>query len=320
MAPAITAIPETPEGETRPTCVSCMGILSDYALKCSHCQGHVHLSCSRLPEYQLIRLTISQSSFSCADCVKSKDAKGDGDKYDNELTKLNETIAKEESIIQQLQTDANKSTNEANNQPNLNAEQVAGQLNSNSARVTDQRVATKPVCRYFLRKECRHGVTGNGCKFEHPKLCFKYIRNGNKFGGCKKEQCRFYHPKLCNESLKERKCLKTSCKFYHVKGTRREEDCFLNSSPVRSNIQAMGNGALEKRTYSAAVQGRNSAQVRVPAQEDEIHTSTPNRQDDMDFLSMKTCMRELSAQITQLIAAMSSPKRDDQCCSRTGRH
>ena len=107
MSPAVSSIPPTQDDETRATCSSCVSPVSDLALKCTHCQAYTHLRCSGLPDYQLVRLLVTQSSYSCVSCVKSKDVKDD--KYDQELTRVNETIAKEISIIDQINAEANNS-------------------------------------------------------------------------------------------------------------------------------------------------------------------------------------------------------------------
>ena len=102
MAPAVTIIPPASDGEARPICKSCAGELADVALKCTNCKGHIHLRCSGMPEYQLVRLSVSQASYMCWGCVKTKDADNDEEKYNAECTKMREVVAKEISIIDQL--------------------------------------------------------------------------------------------------------------------------------------------------------------------------------------------------------------------------
>ena len=124
MPPAVTAITPANEGEATPTCKACVGPLSDLALKCCHCNGHVHLRCSGLPDYILVRLTVTQSTYSCFMCVKSKDLKADDDKYNTELTKLNEVIAKEVSIIDRTNAEADNTITSANGEDNTQVSQA----------------------------------------------------------------------------------------------------------------------------------------------------------------------------------------------------
>ena len=193
MCPAITPVPTAADDQGRPTCNSCIGELSDMAVKCAKCQVFVHLRCTGLPEYQLVRLAVSQAQFSCANCVKTKDVE-DEERYNAEVTKIREKIAKEISIIDQLE-DGSKSA-------------AASEEDTPKEETNNSNSKSKAICRYFLRRKCKYGVVGKDCKFEHPKLCYKYIRNGSKHGGCKKIDCQYYHPKLCINSIRDRACLK----------------------------------------------------------------------------------------------------------------
>ena len=42
---------------------------------------------------------------------------------------------------------------------------------------------TKDLCKYFIRKKCKHGAKGIGCSFAHPQKCFKFLRHGTKARG-----------------------------------------------------------------------------------------------------------------------------------------
>ena len=191
MSPAVTSIPPTPEGEARPTCISCVGELSDAALKCCHCQAHVHLRCSLLPDYQLIRLASTQSSYSCPKCVKSKDLKGDEENYTDEETRIKEIIAKEVSIVDNNNSNLDTTAVEMPNDPTP----LTGTVGSPRAAQTG--TAQRAICKFYLQKSCKHGRKGDDCNYSHPKLCYSYIKRGDKRGGCKKgSQCSYVHPKL----------------------------------------------------------------------------------------------------------------------------
>lgn len=221
MSRALVQIPPTPEGEDRPVCLSCMGVVAESALKCGHCGGHVHLRCSELPQYHLIRLAATQSSFSCSGCVKVKDCRGDVAKYNAEFDKVKELIELEESVVKEitdpltdnslpLSTEDTTELHERNSSTGIQNDKMNNQNKSVPGK----------VCKFYLRRNCRHGLKGDECKYLHPKICFKWLRNGSDRGGCKKDNCSFFHPKLCTISIKSRKCSRKNCNLFHVKGTK----------------------------------------------------------------------------------------------------
>ena len=244
MARAVATIPPVSEGEAKPTCASCFGELSDSALKCSNCKAYTHLSCSRVPKYMLIRFLNTQVSYFCQSCVKIKDLGGDEERYSNEMTKVEEIMAMESSLVSQVEQDANVTTDEidetqaggtnsgvpissapknnngaddtsTNTRPNCRSQ--SGSPAENGIGNTSTHTAVKkPVCKFFLRQKCQHGRKGTSCKFDHPKLCFKFIKNGDKRGGCSEgPNCSFVHPKLCN-GYKSGVCKRTNCNFFHT--------------------------------------------------------------------------------------------------------
>ena len=80
------------------------------------------------------------------------------------------------------------------------------------------------ICRFFLRKRCKYGIKGEKCKFTHPPLCNKLLKDGYSEKGCTKgTKCKFFHPKMCCQSLNKRECSYKNCKFYHVAGTKPSE-------------------------------------------------------------------------------------------------
>ncbi|KAL5269742.1 hypothetical protein ACHWQZ_G003269 [Mnemiopsis leidyi] len=115
------------------------------------------------------------------------------------------------------------------------------QTQGNDAIPRDNQTQRPPgnICVRYKNHNCPHGVSGKrtidgrACPDLHPKLCRKYIRNGNSNrGGCQKgRDCRFYHPKLCKHSVNRRVCTVTDCKFTHLKGTKRKENHKENPRP-----------------------------------------------------------------------------------------
>ena len=81
----------------------------------------------------------------------------------------------------------------------------------------------KTVCRYYSAGKCQHGRVGSDCRYSHPKMCRKYIKNGyNIHNGCTRgANCKFFHPKLCHNSVDFFQCDKVYCNYYHLVGTPR---------------------------------------------------------------------------------------------------
>lgn len=94
----------------------------------------------------------------------------------------------------------------------------------------------KPTCSFYLRGQCRHGISGKGCSRSHPPFCRKLMAFGNKNPrGCTNgKECNKLHPKMCQHSLNTRECLDDKCTSYHVKGTRRR-----NSKPAESSSSTL---------------------------------------------------------------------------------
>ena len=77
------------------------------------------------------------------------------------------------------------------------------------------------ICKFYKTSSCKHGVNGNGCKFSHPKKCIKFLKHGEKAGGCKKKgECQRYHPPLCWNSVNYGTCHHKKCTFHHLRGTK----------------------------------------------------------------------------------------------------
>ena len=80
---------------------------------------------------------------------------------------------------------------------------------------------TLPICKFYQKGKCRHN---ENCRFEHPKICYKFRAFGLKTDnekGCE-SSCSFFHPNACKDSLKSKNCPREECRFYHLKGTKKE--------------------------------------------------------------------------------------------------
>ena len=100
------------------------------------------------------------------------------------------------------------------------------EVDDNDKECDDNEIKTK-ACIHFTRfNNCKHGISGKSCKYEHPKTCPKYLKNGDSKYGCSAgKKCKFFHPKLCRGSLAKVKiCTNVNCKYVHLKGTKRSKD------------------------------------------------------------------------------------------------
>ena len=82
----------------------------------------------------------------------------------------------------------------------------------------------KENCIFFLGGYCREGAAGKSCKYEHPKLCPKYIQNGTGDRGCKAQSCKLVHPRLCVYAEKGQICRRKKCIFRHLKNLKRSDN------------------------------------------------------------------------------------------------
>ena len=248
MSPAVTPIQANIDSETRPTCSSCVGELADSALRCTNCKAYVHLRCSGLPDHQLLRLSFTQASYMCLMCIKTKELENDEEKYSAEITKIKELITKEMSIIEQAESEANRSSQ--------TVDIASGDAREVNIESNPGRTKKPGICRLYVNRKCKHGLKGNGCKFEHPKICKYYAKHGdNRSGGCRKgDRCRFAHPKICFQAQGGFACNRKNCNFLHPYG--------FKYSDGYDNIVNRGNFQLpETVTYAGPIQTQGAVKI-----------------------------------------------------------
>ena len=251
--PAITAIPATLDGEIRPTCSRCIGELAEAALECKNCMSCVHLRCSGLPEYQLVRFTCSKAQFECATCVKTKDMTET--KYDEETTKVREIMAKEESLVEKAEKEANITATESTVNETMDKNHEAEKKDGGD---TKSKI-TEKVCHHFINRKCKHGPKGEGCKFNHPKICKFFAKYGDKRGGCKKGgKCKFFHPNVCWQAAGGHDCNKKNCRFLHPYGFKTSEPDQNNTFDQEAlyNDRSVSVNNVQNRTYASAASNR----------------------------------------------------------------
>ena len=89
-----------------------------------------------------------------------------------------------------------------------------------------------PICNFYKKGKCKHGIKGKNCNYRHPKACVKLMRYGNKNPkGCiAGSKCTDFHPRMCSSSIKTGECFNNTCAFVHVKGTKRKPSPKKNTS------------------------------------------------------------------------------------------
>ena len=178
-----------------------------------------------------------------------------------------------------------------------------------------------PTCKFFLRQKCMHGKKGTNCKFDHPKLCFKFIKHGDMKGGCREgTKCQFVHPRLCN-SYKSGVCSRIKCNFFHINGTSfnspEEEKRPNRTLSTSSNQRFIGSTRVERRPYNTTIDDRSTQQAGATERAFTHDATDPNRYPNArDFLDMQLQMREIQGQLQQLIAAH-KPQPPERVLQRT---
>ena len=203
------------------------------------------------------------------------------------------------------------SDNNENTSPNQNKDPPAG---------------NRPACKFYLRRGCKHGRKGVSCKFDHPKLCFKYTKYGDKRGGCREgKDCRYFHPKLCN-SYKSGVCSRPNCNFYHVSGTKMSKEIPATPderqaprnvderTPLREIVER------PRLTQPTRVLQRPQAPNDEPYIIEACSDKTTGLIDHRDFLDMKSQLRLIQDQLQLLMAKTQTTDRMLPRSSVWGQH
>lgn len=315
-------------------CTGCNVDIEDRALRCTKCSGYVHLGCSGFPVYHLVRFESTKTTYVCYKCViedlgaekynKSAGAieaeiqkfetarglanSGSKSRVCVEKREKREEIRgiKDQTTVIKDQGDVEAEVLEPN-APSLQElehddsiiRELRGEKTSSGAEVARKR---NRVCKHFLQKKCKHGKRGDECDFEHPKICFRFSKFGEKHpGGCKKgKKCQFYHPPLCWKSVNGEKCERKNCKFFHIRVPRlaglrekdsnvKDQNADIQPSWARNADPKVTRNQPMERPWSAVdnLSGRN-------VQRDQIHID--------DFLEIKKELHELRMQLERLMS------------------
>ena len=88
-------------------------------------------------------------------------------------------------------------------------------LTEDVRRVDDVVVVDKleDISKYYGAGKYRHGRKDEFCIYQHPKICFKYVKKGKK-GHNQGDDCGYHHLKFCRYDTK---CHKKDYKSLHPK-------------------------------------------------------------------------------------------------------
>ena len=210
-------------------------------LRCVTCgRGACH-ECWKTDEALWGKLAMRDAGlhFTCSPCMDSflqqrreqdnDERKGKGGKKTGKVVSVPEVII-ESSPTQGLEEQANKSDDkpkednvsesEEESEEESEDEEFNETRRQKKNRMKKERMTKKESmekCKHFMKNKCKHGISGEKCRFYHPKRCQKWMKAGKD--GCKK--CELFHPALCYGSINDRKCSKPECSYIHLPGTVR---------------------------------------------------------------------------------------------------
>ena len=273
-------------------CAKCLIPLEDENIKCDRCKSLMHLRCSDLPVYMLLRFRTSQAVYICRACVLGE---GDPENLKVQQEKIESTISKEENAIKAgaIESEVNDSKNENKNEDDPIEKDESGK--DTLPEVLDQ-CSNVPDCKFYLRGTCKHGKKGSACSYKHPALCFKFTTKGDLKGGCNKgKDCKYAHPKLCWSLKSGKVCNRHECNFYHVKGTtfkkknqyQEERAVELNGSEDQTRYdhrRANRSQSGDHRRTNRSQSGDHTAQPAAVFSDNNVNTSP---QSSRDFLEIK---------------------------------
>ena len=126
-----------------------------------------------------------------------------------EATKINEEIkkARQQAKINMATEEKEEESEEEENaaditvSPNEDAEEKPPNRMSNNP-------GKKPICYFYKTGNCKHGLRGKNCKFEHPIKCW----HSNTKKGCNTPNCKYWHPTSCKY---KNKCKLEKCQLKH---------------------------------------------------------------------------------------------------------
>ena len=211
----------------------------------------------------------------------------------NKSTEVPEVIETDESVIIDDSTDFTETDKQAVPNSNGNDNMVPN---------------VKKDCFHFTKhNNCRFGMSGKGCDFNHPKVCNQNRLYGNGRYGCKKgDQCKFFHQRICRNASKEKICLNEKCSFIHPKGTTRRPHETTKSQDRNQGSNNNNNNNIHKKSPFL---GQHQTEIWKDKQSTPFNQNrTPqcnqcyNSTDQKSALNNHTNSNHAQNQILQMIA------------------
>ena len=197
----------------------CLDIDEIKLFQCDRCQQGCHTPCFKDLSEVIDKKKFHMMKFFCNTCLEEE--------TEDEVTtpsKQNQNNKDGNNILSSREELLKLNTQPDETQTTQTDESHKVENTDNRDQITDNR----KMCSFFLRGNCRYGIsgkTGGTCKFKHVPMCRKYRNNGSTGPtGCQDKNCRFWHPPLCWKSEKTRTCYDEQCRFWHIRGTKRSED------------------------------------------------------------------------------------------------
>lgn len=187
-------------------------------LQCHSCRYMYCHKCANISEkaVTLFRMLLQNSAgfkWECNACV----AYNTQDKIDE--SKGNDEIS-------------NESICEENKNSDCTTDKILPENRENST----ENFKYSKICKHYLKNKCKYGISGNGCKFAHPKRCHRFIEQG--WYGCKSSKfCGKFHPRMCENSFRYMRCTDEYCRELHIKGTRIRSTNFIHTDQMQTSRQ-----------------------------------------------------------------------------------
>ena len=159
--------------------------------------------------------------------------------------------------------------------------------------------------------------------FQHPKLCQRFAKNGDRRDGCKKgENCREFHPMTCWDSLERKECSRVKCRFFHLNGTKHTYDSDFSRNDWNPNDGRRNRPENPRQENTNGPRNQTHAPVWSRRQNDENRNSVENRSfryevesphdmrqtgQNQDFLQMDQRMQRLETMLTALLQSFRPP-------------
>ena len=184
-------------------------------------------------------------------------------------------------------------------------------------REAKERNSKNGTCRYYRAGNCKFGQKGVGCKFLHPKKCFRFMRFGTDAQrGCKTGDCSFLHPPLCRLVEAGKPCTRDNCRFFHRRAARVEQTRkqiaerkrnFKEKQPPKSYREYTRQMGAESEAFDESV-----PRLAGPGADPMVVPSGIQ----LDFRLLKEQMVQMEQQIRQLLDVRNWDIRNQRCTCR----